>query len=88
MVLPKGEEPTVGTITDPSAFEGQAFFEGAVKGDKILVYPNKGMIILYSSSQGKILGVAPLSLGVAENATAPVPKSVANEKTTGTDSEE
>lgn len=62
MVLPD-ETPTVGTVTDPAVFAGQAFFEGVVEGDKILVYPTKGMVVLYSARMGKILGVAPLSLG-------------------------
>lgn len=80
MVLPSGEEPTVGTITDTTVFAGQAFFEGAQEGDKILVYPNKGMVILYSAAKGKILGVAPLSLGAVAGASASVPEPVVEEE--------
>lgn len=68
MVLPD-ETPTVGTVTDPAVFAGQAFFEGVQAGDKILVYPTKGMVVLYSMSLGKILGVAPLSVGAVAGAS-------------------
>lgn len=62
MVLPEGETPTIGTVTDPSAFAGQAFFEKAQKGDKVLIYSGASIIVLYSVSEGKILGVAPIAL--------------------------
>jgi hypothetical protein len=69
MVLPEDETPTVGTVTDPSVFAGQAFFAGVQTGDKILVYPKRGMVVLYSVSLKKILGVAPLTVGA--NPTIP-----------------
>lgn len=74
MVLPTEETPTVGTVTDPAVFAGQAFFDGVQTGDKILVYPNRGMVVLYSVSMKKILGVAPLTVGANPElpATEPV----------------
>lgn len=71
MVLPD-ETPTVGTVTDPAVFAGQEFFKGVEEGDKILVYPTRGMVILYSMSLGKILGVSPLTVGAVAGASTNV----------------
>ncbi|GMU74440.1 MAG: hypothetical protein AMXMBFR44_6370 [Candidatus Campbellbacteria bacterium] len=79
MVLPEGETPTVGTVTDPSAFAGQAFFEKAQEGDKVLIYSGASIIVLYSVSEGKILGIAPVAL---DSAVAGEAATVVEETTT------
>lgn len=54
-VLPEGEEPTLATVTDKEKLAGQAFFEKAENGDKVLIYSNAGRAILYRPSAKKIV---------------------------------
>ncbi len=63
IVLPEGEMPTVATVSDPDALKGQAFFEGAKKGDKVLIYTNAKKAILFDPGVGKVVNIAPLSIG-------------------------
>lgn len=63
MYLPEGENPTVATVSDPKALSGQAFFENAKKGDKVLIYTNAKKAILYDPVGDKIITIAPLYLG-------------------------
>ena len=51
MVLPKGEDPTVATVTDKTKLAGQAFFQNAENGDKVLIYGNAQKVFLYRSSK-------------------------------------
>ncbi|MEI6660213.1 MAG: hypothetical protein WCK91_02200 [bacterium] len=63
MVLPKGETPTVATVSDPEVLKDQPFFASAVKGDKVLIYAQAKKAILYSVDLDKIVEVAPLNIG-------------------------
>ncbi len=63
IVLPEGEQPTIATVTDPEKLKGQAFFDHAKTGDKVMIYTNAKKAILYSPSENKIVEVAPLSIG-------------------------
>ena len=45
--IPTGETPTVITVSNPDLLKGQVFFDGAQKGDKVLVYKNAKRAILY-----------------------------------------
>lgn len=63
MVLPKDEEPTMATVSDPEKLKDQPFFVNAKKGDKVLIYSNARKAILYSPSLKKIIEVAPVNLG-------------------------
>lgn len=54
-LLPKGEEPTVATITEPEKLKDQAFFIRAEKGDKLLIYNKAGKAYLFRPSIGKII---------------------------------
>src|SRR6185503_11536868 len=40
IILPTNEIPTIATVSDPKALEGQAFFAEAKTGDKVLIYTN------------------------------------------------
>lgn len=61
MLLPEGETPVVGTITNASALsKTQPFFKDASDGDKVLVYSQAQKAILYSPSRGILINVGPI----------------------------
>lgn len=60
--LPANESPTVATISDEDRLSTQPFFKNAQNGDKVLVYTNSEMAILYRPSTGKVVQYAPVSL--------------------------
>ncbi len=61
MDLPVDEEPIVAVIQDPEALiADQAFYLGAEKGDKVVVYPRSKKAILYSERLEKILNAGPI----------------------------
>lgn len=61
--LPKGEDPTVATVTDISKLQGQAFFARAKNGDKVLIYSNAKKAILYDPQAKKVIDIAPINVG-------------------------
>lgn len=76
MVLPKGEEPTLATVSDKSKLAKQSFFSKAENGDKILFYIKAKKAIIYRPSSNKIIEVAPITVGNDQEATSsskPVP---------------
>ncbi|MDD5290949.1 MAG: hypothetical protein PHZ04_02425 [Patescibacteria group bacterium] len=63
IILPKGETPIVATITDPDKLAaGQAFYQGSIKGDKVLVYNKAKKAIIYSPSRNVLVNVGPAFL--------------------------
>jgi hypothetical protein len=69
MELPD-ETPTLATITDTSKLKGQAFFNDAQNGDKVLLYMKDQKAILYRPSLKKIIDVAPINVNAqAEEST-------------------
>lgn len=77
MVLPVGETPTVATVSDPTALKDQPFFANAKNGDKVLIYTNAKKAILYSVALDKIVEVAPLNIGQANNTPTTPPSNTA-----------
>lgn len=69
--LPTGDTPTLATVSDPEKLKGQAFFERAKKGDKVLLYAKAKKAILYDPVANKIIEIAPLNIG--EGSTTPAP---------------
>ena len=61
MILPD-EIPTVATITDKSKFGNQLFFQKAENGDKLLLFTNSNLAILYRDSIGKIIEISQISV--------------------------
>jgi hypothetical protein len=62
MILPETDVPAVFDIQDPVLLTSQqAFFAGAEKGDKLLVYPQLGKAIIYSPSRHIIVNVGPVT---------------------------
>ncbi|MBX4189038.1 hypothetical protein KW785_00400 [Candidatus Parcubacteria bacterium] len=57
VVLPEGDEPVLGIVSDPEALAGEAFFKGAQVGDRVLIYPKARKAILYRPSIGKIIEI-------------------------------
>ena len=63
MELPKGEQPTLATVTDRDKLKSQDFFANAKNGDKLLIYPHAQRAILYRPSTEKIIEVTNLTSG-------------------------
>jgi hypothetical protein len=63
MFVPKDEDPTIATVTNPENLRGQSFFVDAKVGDKVLIYKNAKKAILYDPIADKIITIAPLILG-------------------------
>jgi len=61
--LPTDETPTVATVTDPSKLKDQPFFAKAKEGDKVLIYTNARLAIIYDPTTKKIVQVAPVTIG-------------------------
>ena len=57
LTLPKDEQPTIATVTDPEKLSGQFFFKDAQKGDKLLIYQNAKKVILYRPSENRVVEV-------------------------------
>ena len=61
MILPKGETPTVATITDIDKLKAdQPFYNDAQNGDQLLVYPSVRRAIIYSPSRNIIVNSGPV----------------------------
>lgn len=67
--LPKGETPTIATVTDPSKLQDQAFFANAKAGDIVLIYTGAREAYLYDPVQNKLVEVAPITTGTVPTVT-------------------
>ena len=82
MELPKGETPTVATISDKEKLKGQAFFSMAENGDILFAYTTSMKAILYRPSTSKIVNVAPISINQSQDLTQASVKTPATSTTT------
>jgi hypothetical protein len=75
IMLPKGEEPVLATISDATALaKEQPFYAGSKNGDIVLVYQKALKAIIYSPDRNIIVNVGPVSVeqGATQNEQAPV----------------
>ncbi len=61
--LPTGEEPTVATVTNADQIIAQPFFAKAKNGDRVIIYTNARLAILFDMISGKIMNVGILNVG-------------------------
>ena len=61
MEIPKDENPTIVTVTNPESIKNQFFFKDAQAGDKVLVFKISKKAILYRPNTNKIISIAPLN---------------------------
>ena len=69
--LPEGEEPTVATVLDKEKLKDQPFFAKAENGDKVIIFTKSQLAILFRSTEGKIINIAPVSLQEPQPTKAP-----------------
>ncbi len=62
LTLPKDEEPTIATVTDPEKLSEQFFFKNVQKGDKLLIYQNSKKVILYRPSENRVIEVGVVNI--------------------------
>ncbi|KND48809.1 MAG: hypothetical protein AB200_00005 [Parcubacteria bacterium C7867-005] len=56
--LPKGEDPTIATVNDPTTLSNQKFFKDAKKGDRVLIYTEAKKAFLYRPSENRVVAEA------------------------------
>lgn len=61
IVLPKGETPTIATVSDATKLQDKEFFKNAQNGDKVLVYQKSKRAFIYRPSDKLVVNVATLS---------------------------
>lgn len=70
--LPTNESPTVATVSDKTKLKDQPFFIKAENGDKVLVYSQSKMLILYRPSLNKIISVGTVN-AISTTTASPSP---------------
>jgi hypothetical protein len=70
ILLPKDEEPTIASVTDPAKLKDQPFFANAATGDRVIIYTNARKAILYRPSTNILVEVAPVNVGTGSGALA------------------
>jgi hypothetical protein len=63
ILLPKGEVPTIATVSDPDKLKDQEFFNKAKKGDKVLLYQGAKKAYLYDPVLNKVIEVSSINFG-------------------------
>jgi hypothetical protein len=72
LIVPPQEEPVMAVVTAAdSLIKEQAFYAGVSNGDILLIYPQAGKAILYSSAKGRLLNVGPVQVGSEGKRAAP-----------------
>lgn len=79
MILPEGDEPVLATVTDAEALKAQQpFFNGAVNGDQLLLFPRSIKAVIYSPSRDRIVNVGPIQQPAPVETTGLPANSVSN----------
>ena len=58
--LPKGERPSIATVSNKEKLAGQPFFDKAENGDKVLIYENAKKAYIYRPSTDRVVNIAPI----------------------------
>ena len=61
MELPEGE-PVIATVSDKSKLTDQPFFAKAENGDKVLIFADSSIAIIYRGSNDKIINSGPIAI--------------------------
>lgn len=69
-ILPDNEQPALATITDPSKLGHQKFFKDSKKGDKVLIYSEGNVVVLYRPSAHKIVNMGPVEIAPLDETAA------------------
>ncbi len=72
--LPTGEQPTVATVTNPDLIKSQPFFAKAKKGDRVILYPNARLAILFDETANKIMNFGTINSGTPSAGTETAPQ--------------
>lgn len=56
-VLPQNDSPTLAIVSDPSQLKSDAFFDNAIVGDRVLIYPRIGRAIMYRPLTNQIVNM-------------------------------
>lgn len=60
------EEPVVATVSDKEKLADQPFFAKAENGDKVLIFSESSMAIIYRESTDKIINSGPIAISSTE----------------------
>ena len=71
MIELPNETPTLATVSDIAKLRDQSFFIKAQNGDKVLIYPNTKLAILYRPSIHKIINIGPITVRETQNSSTP-----------------
>lgn len=63
--LPEKEQPIVGEVQDINKLKDQPFFKSAANGDKILIYKEARVAIVYRPNTNKLINVGPIAIDAA-----------------------
>jgi hypothetical protein len=69
MELPEGEDPTVATVQDADQIRSQPFFTKAQNGQRVILYTNARLAILFDEKANKIINVGAINVGTPSAAT-------------------
>jgi hypothetical protein len=70
VVLPRGETPTVATVTDAEKLKKQAIFASVQNGDKVLIYEKAGKAYIYRPLTGLVVDIVAVNLRSNSDATS------------------
>lgn len=60
--LPRDEEPTIATVSEPDKLKDQSFFKESQVGDRVIIYQNSKKVILYRPSEKRVIEVGVVNI--------------------------
>lgn len=79
VILPNGEKPALATITDPTKLGHQKFFKDSKPGDKVLIYSEHNVVVLYRPAAHKVVNMGPVDIApLSSPSPAPAPSGAGN----------